>query len=65
MSATRGKSLGLDDQAGAEAPAARLQRELSWLPQLQQLLEEARDRKLIELEKDEKSGGYIIRAMAG
>ena len=28
-----------------------------------QLLEEARDRKLIELEKDEKSGGYIVRAM--
>jgi uncharacterized protein (TIGR00288 family) len=29
-----------------------------------QLLEEARDRKLIELEKDEKSGGYIVRAVA-
>jgi uncharacterized protein (TIGR00288 family) len=28
-----------------------------------QLLEEARDRKLIELEKDEKSGGYIVRAV--
>ncbi len=28
-----------------------------------QLLEEARDRKLLELEKDEKSGGYIVRAM--
>jgi uncharacterized protein (TIGR00288 family) len=26
-----------------------------------QLLEEARDRKLLELEKDEKSGGYIVR----
>jgi uncharacterized protein (TIGR00288 family) len=30
-----------------------------------QLLEEARDRKLIELEKDEKSGGYVVRAMQG
>ena len=29
-----------------------------------QLLEEARDRKLIELEKDEKSGGYIVRAVS-
>jgi uncharacterized protein (TIGR00288 family) len=28
-----------------------------------QLLEEARDRKLIELEKDDKSGGYIVRAV--
>ncbi len=28
-----------------------------------QLLEEARDRKLLELEKDEKSGGYIVRAV--
>jgi uncharacterized protein (TIGR00288 family) len=27
------------------------------------LLGEARDRKLIELEKDEKSGGYIVRAV--
>jgi uncharacterized protein (TIGR00288 family) len=30
-----------------------------------QLLEEARDRKLIELEKDDKSGGYIVRTVAG
>ena len=30
-----------------------------------QLLEEARDRKLIELEKDEKSGGYVVRALPG
>jgi uncharacterized protein (TIGR00288 family) len=30
-----------------------------------QLLEEARERKLIELEKDEKSGGYIVRAVTG
>jgi len=30
-----------------------------------QLLEEARDRKLIELEKDGKSGGYIVRALSG
>jgi hypothetical protein len=30
-----------------------------------QLLEEARDRKLIELEKDEKSGGYVVRTLAG
>jgi uncharacterized protein (TIGR00288 family) len=29
-----------------------------------QLLEEARDRKLIELEKDEKSGGYVVRAVS-
>jgi uncharacterized LabA/DUF88 family protein len=28
-----------------------------------QLLEEARDRKLIELEKDDKSGGYVVRAV--
>jgi hypothetical protein len=28
-----------------------------------QLLEEAQARKLIELEKDEKSGGYIVRAV--
>ena len=30
-----------------------------------QLLEEARDRRLIELEKDEKSGGYVVRTVAG
>jgi uncharacterized protein (TIGR00288 family) len=30
-----------------------------------QLLEQARDRKLIELEKDEKSGGYIVRTLTG
>jgi hypothetical protein len=29
-----------------------------------QLLEEARDRKLIELEKDEKSGGYVVKAVS-
>jgi uncharacterized protein (TIGR00288 family) len=29
-----------------------------------QLLEEARDRKLLELEKDEKSGGYIVKAVS-
>ena len=28
-----------------------------------QLLEEAQSRKLIELEKDEKSGGYIVKAV--
>jgi uncharacterized protein (TIGR00288 family) len=30
-----------------------------------QLLEEAQARKLIELEKDEKSGGYVVRAVTG
>jgi len=30
-----------------------------------QLLEEAQARKLIEIEKDEKSGGYVVRALAG
>ncbi len=30
-----------------------------------QLLEEARERKLIELEKDEKSGGYVVKPVAG
>jgi uncharacterized protein (TIGR00288 family) len=30
-----------------------------------QLLEEAQSRKLIDLEKDEKSGGYVVRAVAG
>jgi uncharacterized protein (TIGR00288 family) len=30
-----------------------------------QLLEEAQARKLIELEKDDKSGGYIVRSVAG
>ncbi len=30
-----------------------------------QLLEEAQARKLIELEKDEKSGGYLVRAVPG
>jgi hypothetical protein len=29
-----------------------------------QLLEEAQARRLIEIEKDEKSGGYIVRAVA-
>jgi hypothetical protein len=28
-----------------------------------QLLEEAQARKLIELEKDEKSGGYVVKAV--
>jgi uncharacterized protein (TIGR00288 family) len=30
-----------------------------------QLLEEAQARKLLEIEKDEKSGGYVVRALAG
>jgi hypothetical protein len=30
-----------------------------------QLLEEAQARKLIELEKDEKSGGYVVRTVGG
>jgi uncharacterized protein (TIGR00288 family) len=30
-----------------------------------QLLEEAGARRLIELEKDEKSGGYVVKAMSG
>ena len=30
-----------------------------------QLLEEAKARKLIELEKDEKSGGYVVKAVGG
>ena len=30
-----------------------------------QLLEEAQARKLIEIEKDEKSGGYVVKAVAG
>ena len=29
-----------------------------------ELLEEAQAQKLIDLEKDEKSGGYIVRAVA-
>jgi hypothetical protein len=29
-----------------------------------QLLEEAQARKLIELEKDEKSGGYVVKSVA-
>ena len=29
-----------------------------------QLLEEAQTRKLLELERDEKSGGYIIKSFA-
>jgi hypothetical protein len=28
-----------------------------------QLLEEARARNLLELERDEKSGGYVVRAV--
>jgi uncharacterized protein (TIGR00288 family) len=30
-----------------------------------QLLEEAKSRKLIELEKDDKSGGYVVKAVSG
>ena len=30
-----------------------------------QLLEEAQARRLLELEKDEKSGGYVVRAVSG
>jgi hypothetical protein len=30
-----------------------------------QLLEEAHARRLIEIEKDEKSGGYVVKAVAG
>jgi uncharacterized protein (TIGR00288 family) len=30
-----------------------------------QLLEEAQARKLIEIEKDEKSGGYVVKAVSG
>jgi len=30
-----------------------------------QLLEEAQARRLIEIEKDEKSGGYVVRAVSG
>ena len=30
-----------------------------------ELLEEAQARQLIEIEKDEKSGGYIVKAVSG
>jgi arginine/ornithine N-succinyltransferase beta subunit len=30
-----------------------------------QLIEEARDRKLTDLDNDGKSGGYVVRAMQG
>jgi hypothetical protein len=30
-----------------------------------QLLEEAQTRKLLELEKDEKSGGYVVKVASG
>ena len=58
----RGEDLGLDGQAGAQAPQARLQRVLLRLPLvLASLLDEAAARGLIEVEEDEKSGGVIVK----
>ena len=57
----RGEDLGLDGQAGVQAPQAGLQRGLLRLRTFSKLLEEAESRRLIETEHDEKSGGVIIK----
>ena len=60
--ARRGREdLGLDGQAGAEAPQPGLQRVLLRLPLVQRAARGSADARLLELERDEKSGGYIIR----
>ena len=61
----RREDLGLDGQAGAEAPQAGLQRDVLRLPLVQRAARRSRRRgSMLKLERDEKSGGYIIRMLA-
>ncbi len=58
------KLWGSHDQAGAQAAASRAStRAYYGFRSFSRLLEEARDRKLLELELDEKSGSYIIKTV--
>ena len=58
------KDLGLDGQADAEAPQSRFNECYYGFRTFSDLLEEAQSRKLLTLEPDQKSGGYIIRRVA-
>ena len=61
----RGEDLGLDGQAGAEAPQARASTSPTTASaRSTQLLEEAARTGSLELERDEKSGGYLVRLAA-
>ena len=61
----RGQDLGLDGQAGVEAPAPGIQRELLRLPLIQQAAGRGRAaRRLLALERDDKSGGYLVHSTA-
>ena len=55
------EDLGLDGQAGAEAPQTGLQRVLLRLPLVQRAAGGGADARALTLEHDEKSGGYVIR----
>ena len=57
------EDLGLDDQAGDQASRPGFNESYHGFRSFSELLEEARARHLIELEKDEKSGGYVVRAV--
>ena len=57
------EDLGLDGQADAEAPRPGFNETYHGFRSFNELLEVARERKLLELELDEKSGGYIVRAV--
>ena len=54
--------LGLDDQAGDQAPSSGLQRTRLWIQIVQRPVGRGEKRGLLTLRADEKSGGYTVRA---
>ena len=57
----RGDDLGLDGQAGAAAPQARVQRVVLRLPLVQRAARGRGVARAAVLERDDKSGGYRVR----
>jgi len=52
-------------KAGAEAPATPVSTSpITASRRFSKLLDEAESRKMLQLERDEKSGGYIVKSVA-
>src|SRR6202011_5492041 len=49
-----GKDLGLDGQAGAQAPQSRIHRVISWLPVLQRVAGNGRKKRQLEARRSEE-----------